>query len=62
VALLGVLTKLRKKRVLASSCVYVLRLSVCLSAWNNSAPIGRIFVKFDISGFFENLLRKFKFH
>ena len=24
------------------------RISVCLSAWNNSAPSGRIFVKFDI--------------
>jgi len=37
------------------------RLSVCLSAWNNSAPIGRIFVKFYILVFFENLSRKFKF-
>jgi hypothetical protein len=45
------------KRILASSF-----LSVCLSAWNNAAPTGRIFVKFDISVFFENLSRKFKFH
>ena len=28
--------------------------SACLSAWNNSAPNRRIFVKFDILGFFEN--------
>jgi hypothetical protein len=45
------------KRLLASSC-----LSVCPPAWNNSAPTGRIFVKFDIWEFFENLSRKFKFH
>jgi hypothetical protein len=32
------------------------------SAWNNLAPTGRIFIKFDIWGFFENLLRKFKFY
>jgi len=36
--------------------------SVRLSAWNNSAPTGRIFMKFDIQVFFENLSRKFKFH
>jgi len=36
--------------------------SVRLSAWNNSAPIGRIFMKFNISVFFENTSRKFKFH
>ena len=32
--------------------------SVCPSAWNNSTLTGRIFVKFDISAFFENLWRK----
>jgi hypothetical protein len=32
-----------EKQLLASSC-----LSVCLSVWNNSAPTGWIFVKFDI--------------
>ena len=37
-------------------------MSVCLSAWNNSAPTGRIFMKFGISLIFENLSRKFKFH
>jgi len=32
-------------------------------AWNSSAPIGRIFIKFYIRGFiFENLSRKFNFH
>ena len=40
------------------------RLSVCPSAWNNSAPTGRIFVKLDIwvFFFFENLTRKFNLH
>jgi len=38
-------------------------MSVCLpSAWNNSAPTGRIFNKFYIWVFFENLFRKFKFN
>jgi hypothetical protein len=37
-------------------------MSVRLSAWNNSTPTRRIFVKLDICGFFENLSRKFKFH
>jgi len=32
------------------------------SAWKNSAPTGRIFMKFYIWVFFENLSRKFKFH
>jgi hypothetical protein len=32
------------------------------SAWNNTAPVERIFVKFDTSVFFENLSRTFKFH
>jgi len=37
-------------------------MSVRLSAWNSSAPTGRIFMKFYIWVFFENLSRKFKFH
>ena len=37
------------------------RPSVRLSAWNNSAPTGRIFIRFDILAFFENLSRKLKF-
>jgi hypothetical protein len=43
----------REKRLLAS---------YCRSAWNNSAPIGRIFMKLCIGDFFESLSRKFKFH
>ena len=46
-----------EKRLLASSCP-----SVRPSAYNNSTPTGQIFMKFDVWGFFENLLRKFKFH
>jgi hypothetical protein len=38
------------------------RQSVYMSAWNNSPPTERIFVKFDISIFFENLLRKVTVH
>jgi hypothetical protein len=37
-------------------------LSVRPSAWHNSAPIGRIFMKFDIRVFFENLSRKITFY
>ena len=37
-------------------------MSVRLSAWNNSAPIGRVFIKIDTKVFFENLSRKVKFH
>jgi hypothetical protein len=36
-------------------------MSVFLSAWNNSAPTGRIFVKFNIWIFFENSSGKYKF-
>jgi hypothetical protein len=32
------------------------------SAWNNSAPTGQIFMKFDVLEFFENMSRKFKVH
>ena len=52
--LLGALTKLRKATI-RSPC-----LSVSPSSWNNSAPTGRIFMKFDIWAFLENLSRKFK--
>jgi len=34
-------------------------MSVCPSAWNNSASTERIFMKYDIRVFFENLSRKF---
>ena len=49
-----------KKRLLASSHLSV-RPSVRPPAWNNSAPTKRIFIKFDIWIFFENLSPKFKF-
>jgi hypothetical protein len=52
---LGAFEKLRKATI---SFV----MSVRLSAWNKSAPTGRIFIKFDIWGFFGNMLRKVKFH
>ena len=53
------LAKLRKAtiRFVVSVCP-----SVRPSAWNNSAPTGRIFMKFDIWIFFENLSKKFNFH
>jgi len=58
-----VLTKLRKVTI---SFVMSVRLSIplciCLSAWNNSAPIRWIFTKFDVRAFLENLSRKIKFH
>ena len=50
---LGAFAKLRKATI---GFVTPVR----LSAWKNSAPTGRIFIKFDNGGFFENLLRKFK--
>jgi hypothetical protein len=49
-----------EKRLLTSSCLSFCP-SVRLSAWNNSASTGRIFIEFDIWVFFENLSRKFQF-
>ena len=46
-----------EKRLITSPC-----LSVCPSAWNNSAPAQPNFVRFNIRLFFENLSRKFKFY
>jgi len=46
----------KKKRLSTSSW-----LPVSQSAWNDVAPNGRIFTKFDISVFLENLMRKFNF-
>ena len=45
-------------------CLYCYRfvMSVRLSAWNNSAPTGCIFMKFDVWVFFENVSKKFNFH
>jgi hypothetical protein len=42
-AFLGAFAKNSEKRPIASSFLFVR-----LSAWNNSAPTGRIFMKFDI--------------
>jgi hypothetical protein len=53
---LGKLAKLRKATI---SFVMSVCLSVRPSAWNNSVPTGRIFMKFDFWVFFENLSRKF---
>ena len=47
-----------EKRLLASSCCP----SVCPFTWNNSAPNERIFMKFYIRGFFENLSRLLTFN
>jgi hypothetical protein len=50
--------------VLGRGCVTVRKFmkTICLcvrpSAWNSLAPIGRIFMKFNIRTFFENLPRK----
>jgi len=52
---LGAFAKLQKVTI-----KYVM--SVRLTAWNESAPAGRIFMKADIWVFFENMSRKFKFH
>ena len=41
---------------------FVACLSFCFSAWNISAPNGRIFMKFDTRIFFENTSRKLKFN
>ena len=54
---LGGLAKLRTATVCLSVC-----LSVRPSTWNNSAPTGRICMKFDIWVFFQNLSIKFKSH
>ena len=44
-----------KRQQLASSCP-----SVCLCAWNNSLPTGRIFMKFYICAFFSKFCREIK--
>ena len=59
-AFLGAFAKFRKATI---SFVMSVRPSVILSTWINSAPTGRILMKFDIWGrLFENLSIKFKFH
>ena len=52
---LGDFTKLRK-------AIINFIMSVRPSLWNNSGPTGRIFMKFVIWVFFENLSRKFKLY
>jgi hypothetical protein len=55
----------RRVRKIAKGDYYLrdVCLSVRPSAWNNSAPTGRIFIIYYIWGFFfENLFFKFKFH
>jgi hypothetical protein len=52
---IGALAKLRKATISVA-------ISVRPSAWKNSVPTGRIFLKFDVWVFFENLSRKSKFH
>jgi hypothetical protein len=46
-----------ENRLLASSCSFVRP-----SFWNNSAPTGRIFMKFDIWGLFSKICQEFKFY
>ena len=53
---LGVFAKLQRATI-----SFVVFLSVRPSAWNNSAPTGRIFLKFDIRVFFEKLSKKFTY-
>ena len=54
---------LRRVRKIAKATIrFVMCLSVRQSARNNSAPTQRIFMKFHIWVFFENLSRRLKFH
>ena len=59
----GVYSNLRfwhVRKIAKASTSFIM--SVRVSAWNNSASTGRIFIKFYIWWFFENLSRKFEFH
>ena len=63
VGILGAFVKLRKSTI--SFFMFVrpsVRLSALPSAWKNSAPTGRIFMKFDIWVYLEKYVRKFNFH
>jgi len=59
VEFLGEQAKLRKPTIsfVLSVCPFVR-----LSAWNNSAPTGRFFMKIKFWVFFDNLSKKIKFH
>jgi hypothetical protein len=52
ILLWGTFAELKKKTAISFVS------SACPSAWNNSAPTGRIFMKFYVWGFFERLSRK----
>jgi hypothetical protein len=56
---LGAFAKFRRATI---SFIKSVGPSVRPSAWNNSAPTGRIFMKFDTLVLFGKLLTKFKFH
>jgi hypothetical protein len=56
---LGVFAKLRKPTV---SFVTSVRSYVCPPAWNNTASIGQILIKFGIWDFSATLSKKFKFY
>ena len=55
------LFRLVRKITKSNSSFLLVCLSVRLSAWNNSASTGPIFMQLDIWIFFENLSRKLKF-
>jgi hypothetical protein len=57
--LLGAFTKFRKATI---SFVVSILLSVRPSAWKDSSPNGRIFMKFGLRLFFDNLSRKLKLY
>ena len=44
------------------NCEKRLSASSCLSAWNNSAPTRRIFMKFEVLSLFRKTVEKFTFH
>jgi hypothetical protein len=52
----------RRVRKFSKSDTYLVYRYICVSAWNNSAPTGRVFIKFYIRGFLESLWRKFNFY
>jgi len=54
-------TQTTRARTHALPFFWRVRKSVSLSAWNNSAPTGRISMKSNICEFFDNMTRKFKF-
>jgi hypothetical protein len=54
----GAFAKLRKATISFMSVRPSVRPPVLLSAWNNSAPTGRIFMIFDIRLFFEESVEK----